>query len=101
MPGFAAGKAPDAPALALTISVTAGGGLHAVAIELATRVAEYLGTKGAALDSIGVRLDALVAKIAAGPAAEITFEFREIGRELVIQARCNDRSSEVRYPLPA
>jgi hypothetical protein len=101
MSGFAAGKAPDAPELTLKISVPAAGGLHTVAIELARKVAEYLGTRGSDLESMGSRLDALVTKIATGPAAEVTFEFREIGRELVIQARCNDRSSEVRYPLPA
>jgi hypothetical protein len=101
MPGAAAGKAPDAPALAIRISVPAAGGLHGVAIELATKIASYLGTKGPDLETMGTRLDALIAKIATGPAAEITFEFREIGRELVIQARCADRSSEVRYPLPA
>lgn len=101
MPGFAAGKAPDAPALALRISVPAAGRLHGVAIELARKVAEYLGTRGPDLESMGTKLDALITKVAAGPAAQVTFEFREVGRELVIQARCNDRSSEVRFPLPA
>jgi hypothetical protein len=33
--------------------------------------------------------------------ADITFEFRQIDGELLIEARCGNRSSEVRWPMPA
>ena len=101
MPGIA-GKAPDAAALVLRLSVPAAGRLRTIAGELAAKVAEYLGTNAPDVDSVGEALEGLASTVAADAhAGDITFEFREANRELVIQARCNDRSSEVRYPLPA
>jgi hypothetical protein len=96
MAGSAA-KAPDAPALVMRLSVPVDGGLRVVAGELAAKVAEYL---GADRGSIGATLDGLMSRVGTS-GEDITFEFRHVGRELVILARCNRRSSEARYPLPA
>ena len=96
MAGSAA-KAPDAPALVLRLSVPAQGDLAAVAGELAAKVAEFLGAEAG---SIGATLDGLTSRVAAS-GEDVLFEFRHIDRELVIRARCNGRSSEVRHPLPA
>lgn len=94
MTGSAA-KAPDAPALEMRLSVPSDGALRDVAGELAAKVAEFLGAESGA---IGAAIEALTTRVAAS-GEDITFEFRHIGRELVIQARCNGRSSEARHPL--
>jgi hypothetical protein len=49
---------------------------------------------------MGGLLDALAARVAPPNAdAEIAFEFNRRDSDLVIEAECNGRSSEVRYPL--
>jgi hypothetical protein len=88
-------KAPDSPALEMRLSVPSEGDLTGIAAELAAKVAEFLGGQSA---SISAALDALSSRVAAS-GEEITFEFREVNRELVIEARCNGRTSEVRHPL--
>jgi hypothetical protein len=86
----------------LRLSVPAQGGLRVVATEVATRVAEYLGTSLPDAESAGITLEGLAERVApAGCDADITFEFSEVDRELLIRARCDGRSSEARYPLPA
>ena len=92
-----AAKAPDAPALDMRLSVPAEGDLSSVAGELAAKIAEFLGGESGA---IRPALEALTSRVAAS-GADVTFEFHHVGRELVITARCNARSSEVRHPLPA
>jgi hypothetical protein len=81
----------------MRLSVPSEGTLGAVAGELAAKVAEFLGGEAG---SIGASLEQLTSRVAAA-GEDITYEFREINRELVIQARCNGRSSEARHPLPA
>lgn len=95
-----AAKGPDAPALEMRLSVPADGGLRVVAGELAVKVAEFLGGNAADAGSVSATLERLMSRVATS-GEDITFEFRQIDRELVIHARCNGRSSEVRYPLPA
>ncbi|HXW06772.1 MAG TPA: hypothetical protein VD833_16170 [Vicinamibacterales bacterium] len=96
------GNENDGQALFLRLSVPAEGGLRAVASEVATRVAEYLGSNRLDAESAGVTLEGLAARVAAGASGgDIQFEFREVDRELLIRARCDERSLEVRYPLPA
>ncbi len=90
-------KASDAPALEMRLSVPSEGDLRAVAGELAAKVAEFLGGEAG---SIGATLESLTSRVAAA-GEEITFEFQHSDRALVIRARCNGRSSEVRHPLPA
>jgi hypothetical protein len=94
-------RSGDAPSLVLRLSVPSEGGLREVATEVATRIAEYLGSNRPDAESAGVTLEGLAARVApVGAGGDIQFEFREVDRELLIRARCNDRSLEVRYPLP-
>lgn len=93
----AAAKPSNAPALEVRLSVPAGGALGEVAAEVAAKVAEYLGGEAG---SIGATFERLTSSVAIS-GEDITFEFRQVNRELVIEARCNGRSSEVRHPLPA
>ena len=90
-------KAPDSPPLEMQLSVPSEGDLATVAADLAAKVAEFLGGESG---SIGSTLAALGSRLAAR-GEDITFVFRQVNRELVIEARCNGRTSEVRHPLPA
>jgi hypothetical protein len=95
------GNTNDGPSLVLRLSVPSEGGLRAVATEVATRIAEYLGSNRPDAESAGVTLEGLAARVApSGANGDIQFEFREVDRELLIRAHCDDRSMEVRYPLP-
>ena len=86
----------------LRLSVPAQGGLRAVATEVAMRLAAYLGSTEPDAESAGVTLEGLAERVAPlGSEGDILFEFSEVDRELLIRARCNGRSSEARYPLPA
>jgi hypothetical protein len=89
-------RVPDAPGLEMRLSVPSEGTLSKVAGELAAKVAQFLGEDAG---SIRATLDQLASRVTAA-GEDITFEFRQIDRELVIQARCNGRSSEARHPLP-
>jgi hypothetical protein len=92
-----AANTSNAPALEMRLSVPSDGTLGGVAAELAARLAEFLGGEAG---SIGATLDGLTSRVAMS-GEDITFVFQHVGRELVIQARCNGRSSEVRHPLQA
>jgi hypothetical protein len=99
-PGGAAG------ALVLRLSVPAEGGLRPVASDIAVKVAEYLGETRADAGSVAGALETVAAHVAPagrpdGNEVDITFEFRQVEGELLIEARCGSRSSEVRCPLPA
>ena len=93
------GAASDA--LVLTVSVPVTGELRIVATDIAARVAEYLGPL-AAPDSVPQAVERAASEVL--PAAngeDISFEFRQLTRELRIEARCGSRTSEVRCPLSA
>ena len=92
-----AAKAPNAPALEMRLSVPVEGDLNSVAADLAARIAEFLGGEA---QSIGGILDSLTSRVAMA-GENVTFEFRHIGRELVILAYCKGRSAEGRHPLIA
>jgi hypothetical protein len=96
MPASAA-KAPHAPALEMRLSVPADGKLNDVAAELAAKIAEFLGGES---PSISGAIGMLTSRVASA-GENVTFEFRHIGRELVIRAQCNGRSAEERRPLTA
>ena len=81
----------------MRLSVPSEGSLALVAGELAAKVADFLGVDGG---SIGTTLEQLASRVATA-GEDITSEFRQVNRELVIQARCNGRSSEARHPLSA
>ena len=47
-------------------------------------------------------LESLAAKVASDSSgSDVTFEFHQLDDELRIEARCGDRKSEARHPLPA
>ena len=78
------------------------GRLRAIAADIARKVAESLGDKAVEAGSVGAAVEQVAARVAPdGSDAEITFEFRQIEGELLIEARCGSRSSEVRCSLPA
>jgi hypothetical protein len=93
---------PTLDGVVLRLSVPFGGALRIVASDLAARVVEYLGQRAPAAGVVAAALDRVAASVAPSSAdAEITFDFREVGGELLIEAQCGSRSSEVRCPLPA
>ncbi|MGH9370499.1 MAG: hypothetical protein ACRD15_03085, partial [Vicinamibacterales bacterium] len=102
MPG-AWDKSPDSRALEMRLSVPPEGGLRGIASELATKIAEHLGARSPDAQSLGAMVDGLASRLGNGGAQQqdITFEFRQVDGELVIEARCDGKASEVRHPLPA
>jgi hypothetical protein len=94
----------DSRALEMRLSVPAEGGLRGIASELATKIAEYLGTQSSDARSLGAAIDDLASRLGNGGAhgeQDITFEFRLVGGELVIEARRNGEATQVRHPLPS
>ena len=86
----------------LRLSVPFGGELRVVASDIAARVVDYLKERAPDAAVVAAALDSVAASVAPASAdAEITFEFREHNGELLIEAQCGSRSSEVRCPLPA
>ena len=93
---------PPPDALVLRLTVPAEGVLRVIAAELAARVAEYVGEKPPDPTVVSAALESVAARVAPkGVDAEIQFDFRDADGELLIEARCGSRSSEVRCPLPA
>ena len=101
MPETTGDNAPS-PALDLKLSVPAEGDLRTLAGELATRIAEHLGAKSPAAQSLGSKVAGLASQLGNGgghPDQEISFEFRQVNGELVVKARCNGEATELRQPL--
>jgi hypothetical protein len=98
---MSSGSTPDGNAMLIRLSVPAEGRMRAVATEIARKLAEYLGTKPTDAETVGRTIDGLATRVCTGDTGDITFEFREQDRELVILARCSGRSSEARCPLSA
>ena len=97
-------QSPDrAPGgLVLRLSVPAAGDLRSIATDVATRVAGSLGDRAPDGAAVAAALDAVAARVAPpSNDAEITFDFRAVNGELLIEAHCGTRTSEVRCPLPA
>ncbi len=91
-----------AATLVLLLSVPADGELRPIVADIAAKVAEYLGDARADAGTVTAAVETVAAQVAPpGTADDITFEFRESEGELLIEARCGSRSSEVRCPLPA
>jgi len=88
--------------LVLRLSVPAAGDLRCVATDIAPRVAAYLGDRAPESAAVIAALDALASRVVpASNDAEITFDFRAVNGDLLSEAHCGSRSSEVRCPLPA
>ena len=96
------GTGPNTHALEIRLSVPAEGGLRGIAGELATKVAEYLGTRAPDAQSLATKVEGLASRVSdrARQQQDITFEFCQVEGELVIKARCSGEASEVRHPLP-
>jgi hypothetical protein len=97
------GTSADPRELDLRLWVPAEGDLRGIAGELAAKIAEQLGAGSPDAQQLGERVAVLASRLAngGGPTGqEITFEFRQVKGELVVQARCNGVASEVRQPLP-
>jgi hypothetical protein len=95
---------PDRPldGVVLRLSVPFGGALRIVAADIAASVVEYLKERAPDAAVVAAALDTVAARVApASPDAEVTFDFREVNGELLIEAHCGTRSSKVRCPLPA
>ena len=76
--------------------------MREVATELAARVAEYLGDKARDPTAVSTALESVASRVAPnGSDTDIEFDFRQVDGELLIEARCGSRTSEVRCPLPA
>ena len=95
------GTSADRRALDLRLRVPADGELRVIAGELAAKIAEHLGAGSPGAQDLGARVAGLASKLANGGGhADITFEFRQVDGELVVEARCDGQASEVRQPLP-
>jgi hypothetical protein len=96
------GDSAGRPALDLRLWVPAEGELRGIAGELAARIAEALGAGSPDARNLAARVAGLASELANGGRAgrDITFEFRQVEGELVVEARCNGEASEVRQPLP-
>jgi hypothetical protein len=91
-----------APDLVLRLSLPVARDFAGVAVEAATRIAELLGHSADDARAAGETVEALAADVApgGGAPADITFEFHQSHGELLIDARCEGRSSRARHPLP-
>ena len=73
-----------------------------IASELAAKIAEHLGTHAPDAQTLGDTVARLASTLGNGRQdQEISFEFRQVGKELVIEARRGGEASEVRHRLPA
>jgi hypothetical protein len=94
------GKTADGQAFALRLSVPAHGDLHEIAAEVAAKVAEHLGAGDA--QSLAGKVAELAAALRNGSpqAQDVAMVFRRVEAELVVEARCAGRASEVRHEIP-
>jgi hypothetical protein len=98
------GNTADSRALDVRLCVPAEGDLRGIAGELAAKIAEQLGAGSPDAQRLAEQVSGLASQLANGgglSGQEITFEFRQVKGELVVQARCNGEASEVRQRLPA
>jgi hypothetical protein len=88
--------------MVLRLSVPAADGFRVVAVDLAVKVAEYVGCAPPDVSKVVALLESLAASVASDASgADVTFEFHQQDDELRIEAHCGGRKSEVRHPLPA
>lgn len=85
----------------LRFSIPASGGLRALAIELAVKLAAQLGVKTQGDGGVAHAVEDLARRVNAFDGDDVVYEFHKLDRELKIEARSNGRSSETRIPLPA
>ena len=92
----------DAPTMVLRVSLPAGSDFQVVAAEMAVKVAEYLGQSPDNAKAAREMIESLAEEVGASASAhqDVTFEFHQVDDEMRIEARCADRSSIARCPLP-
>ena len=80
----------------LRLTVPATGDLRAIARDIASKVAEYLGTAASGTEAVCAALDETAARVSPpGNEADIAFEFQRANGDLVIRARPGDRAHVV------
>ena len=95
-------RGPVPSGLLLKLSVPAEGPLRIIATDIAAKVAEYLRPGQADADTVTAAVESAASQVLSGGSdSDIAFEFRLVDRELLIEARCGSRTSEVRCQLPA
>jgi hypothetical protein len=94
---------PGAPTMVLRLSLPAGEDFRAIAVDLARKVADYVGCPAPDGAKVVASLESLAAAVAPNGSAsgDIEFEFHKVGGELKIEARCAGRTSVARHPLSA
>ena len=75
-----------------------------IAGEFAAKVAEHLGAAGPVAQSLGAKVAGLASQLGNGGghlSEDIVLAFRQVGGQLVVEARCAGAASEVRQEIPA
>jgi hypothetical protein len=92
---------PEAPSLVLRLSVPPSDGFRSFAADLAVKVATYLGLQQPDASAVAKTIESLMSTIdPKDDRTDMTFEFHQREGELHIEARCGERSSKARHPLP-
>ena len=96
------GQTADGHAFDLRLSVPAEGDLREIAGLVAAKVAEHFGTAAADAQSLAAKVAKLAQELRNGSpqAQDIAMAFRTVEGELVVEARCAGRASEVRHEIP-
>ena len=96
------GKTADGQAFDLRLSVPADGDLREIAGEVAAKVAQHLGAASGDAQSLAAKVAKLAQELRNGSpqAQDIAIEFRQVEGEIVVEARCADKASEVRQEIP-
>lgn len=86
--------------MVLRLSLPSGDGFRALAVDVAARVAEYVGCEPPDTTKVAAILESLAAEVTPnGGTEDITFEFHKVDEELRIEAACAGRTSEGRHQL--
>ena len=87
--------------MVLRLSLPSGDGFRAVALDVAAKVAEYVGCAPPDTTKVAGILESLAASVTPNGSgtADITFEFHRIGEELQIKAVCAGHQSEAKHHL--
>ena len=93
--------ASGAPTMVLRLSLPSDDGFRTVAVDVAAKVAEYVGCAPPDATKVAAILESLAAEVTANGSdpADITFEFHRVDEELRIEAACAGRKSEGRHQL--
>jgi len=88
-------RGPVPSRFVVKLSVPGEGPLRIVATDVARRVAEFVQTSQP-VESVTAAVETATSEASGGSTADIALEFRLVDRELLIEARCGSRTSEVR-----